>query len=189
MKWRHRIAQGFSPGSGPNEIALKALPTPRTRGAIPDWRSTPILQYSITPRGRIRGRRRRGRERSASRGRPMRIAGQSSLRPPLLAVGVGTRSNHLRPKHTAETHIRPPFSSFVPRSRNYGGQAGRVYGLPNPGLKPWAMLFRHFMAICASPHHSTTPPLHHSTTPPLHHSGVFFEHEDSCCMRFPAFCA
>ena len=48
--------------------ALKAPPTPRTRGAIPNWRSTPTLQYSITPRGRSRGRgRRRGRERSASR--------------------------------------------------------------------------------------------------------------------------
>jgi hypothetical protein len=40
----------------------------------------------------------------------MRIARQSSLRrPSLLAVGVGARWNHLRPKHTAETHIRPPF--------------------------------------------------------------------------------
>jgi hypothetical protein len=32
------------------------LSMPRTRGAIPNWRSTPTLQYSITPRGRIRGR-------------------------------------------------------------------------------------------------------------------------------------
>jgi hypothetical protein len=45
-----------------------------TRGAIPNWRTTPTLHHSITPslhhsitpRGRIRGRgRRRGRERSA----------------------------------------------------------------------------------------------------------------------------
>jgi len=41
-----------------NLYSLKALPTPRTRGAIPNWRSTPTLQYSITPRCRIRGRRR-----------------------------------------------------------------------------------------------------------------------------------
>jgi len=80
-KGQQNSAQGFNPGLGYDKrCALKALPTPRTRGAIPNWRSTPMLppatlrvamragQYSITPRGRIRGReRRRGRERSASR--------------------------------------------------------------------------------------------------------------------------
>jgi hypothetical protein len=146
MKWRHRIAQGFSPGSCPNEIALKALPAPRPRGAIPNRRSTPTLQYSITPRGRIRGR---GRERSASRGQPMRIARQSSLRAAFIACGWGW----------------DPFEPSAPK--RHGGDAhsaalsGRVYGLPNPGLKPglkpWAILFRHFMAIYASPHHPNTP--------------------------------
>src|SRR5258707_1474077 len=68
-KGQQNSAQGFNPGLGYDKrCALKALPTPRTRGAIPNWRSTPILQYSITPRGQIRGRgRRRGRERSDSR--------------------------------------------------------------------------------------------------------------------------
>jgi len=40
----------------------RAPSTPRSRGVIRTWRNTPTLQYSITPRGRIR---RRGRERSA----------------------------------------------------------------------------------------------------------------------------
>jgi hypothetical protein len=34
---------------------LKALPTPRTRGAIPNWRSTPTLQHSNTPIIRVAG--------------------------------------------------------------------------------------------------------------------------------------
>jgi hypothetical protein len=38
------------------------------------------------------------------------------------------------------------FSSFVPHSRNYGGQAGRDLLYSNPGLKPWAILLCHFMA-------------------------------------------
>src|SRR5260221_9982958 len=38
------------------------------------------------------------------------------------------------------------FSSFVPHSRNYGGQAGRDLLNRNPGLKPWAILLCHFMA-------------------------------------------
>src|SRR5580704_15682713 len=64
-KWLNRIAQGFSPGYDSQcGCALKAPPAPRPRGAIPNRRSTPTLQYSITPRGRIRGRGRR-----ASRGR------------------------------------------------------------------------------------------------------------------------
>jgi hypothetical protein len=67
-KGQEDSARGFNPGYGkPRGAALKVLPTPRTRGAIPNWRSTPTLQYSITPRGRIRGRGRR-RGRSASRG-------------------------------------------------------------------------------------------------------------------------
>jgi hypothetical protein len=103
MKWRNRIAQGFSPGSGPNEIALK--------------------------------------------GRPMRIACQSSLRrPSLLVVGVGTLFKPSAPKtHSGDAHS--------------AALSGRVYGLPNPGLKPWAILYCHFMAMYASLHqHATTPP-------------------------------
>jgi NAD(P)-dependent dehydrogenase (short-subunit alcohol dehydrogenase family) len=82
------------PGSTRAPMALKALPTPRTRGAIPNWRSTPTLppatlrvamragQYSITPRGRIRGRgrRRRGRERSASRAASMSSEGADYIK-------------------------------------------------------------------------------------------------------------
>jgi hypothetical protein len=55
--------------------APSASPT-RYAGAIPTRRSTPTLHYSITPRGRIRGRgRRRVRERSAPFGarRDMRV--------------------------------------------------------------------------------------------------------------------
>jgi hypothetical protein len=64
LKGQKNLAQGFSPGLGvAKRCALKVAPAPRTRAAIPNWRSTPTLQYSITPRGRIRGR---GRERSAS---------------------------------------------------------------------------------------------------------------------------
>ena len=67
LSQRNHVVRKRRPISGANERALKAPPTPRTRDdAIPNWRSTPTLQYSITPRGRIRGRgRRRGRERSA----------------------------------------------------------------------------------------------------------------------------
>ncbi len=54
-KGQEDSARGFNPGYG----KLKVLPTPRTRGAIPNWRSTPTLHYSITPRGRLRGRERR----------------------------------------------------------------------------------------------------------------------------------
>ena len=65
LSQRNHVVRKRRPISGANERALKAPPTPRTRDdAIPNWRSTPTLQYSITPRGRIRGR---GRERSASR--------------------------------------------------------------------------------------------------------------------------
>jgi hypothetical protein len=43
-----------------------SIPKPADARAIRTWRSTPSLQYSITPRGRIRGReRRRVRGRSA----------------------------------------------------------------------------------------------------------------------------
>jgi hypothetical protein len=71
-KGQQNSAQGFNPGLLVlTRCALKASSTPRTRGAILNSRSTPTLQYSITPRGRIRGRgRRRRRERSASRVAP-----------------------------------------------------------------------------------------------------------------------
>jgi hypothetical protein len=39
----------------PRTVDLQHL-QPATRGAIRTWRNTPTLQYSITPRGRIRGR-------------------------------------------------------------------------------------------------------------------------------------
>ena len=69
----------------------------------------------------------------------MRIARQSSFgRPPFLMVGVGTRSNHLRPKDTVRRTFGRPFRASL----------WAAY----PGLKPWAILFRHFMAIYASPH-------------------------------------
>jgi hypothetical protein len=45
--------------------------------------------------------------------------------------------------------VTEPFERSVPETR--GGDAhsadlsGRLSGLANPGLKPWAILFRHFM--------------------------------------------
>jgi hypothetical protein len=57
MKWSNRIAQGLSPGSTSPKTALKAFPTPRTRGAIPTWRSTPILHRSAWPDSRTRTKR------------------------------------------------------------------------------------------------------------------------------------
>jgi hypothetical protein len=42
------------------------------------------------------------------------------------------------------------FSSFVPHSRNYGGQAGRLICLHHPGLKPWAMVYNRF-AVSVAP--------------------------------------
>ena len=50
--------------SGPPGRRGPSASRPADAGAIPTWRNTPLLHYSITPRGRIRGRR-RGRERSA----------------------------------------------------------------------------------------------------------------------------
>jgi hypothetical protein len=44
--------------------------------------------------------------------------------------------------------------------------SGRVLGASYPGLKPWAILFRHFMAIYPTPHQPhRTPTPHYSTTP------------------------
>jgi hypothetical protein len=37
-------------------------------------------------------------------------------------------------------HLGRRFSSFVPPSQNYGGQAGRCSRYAYPGLKPWAVL-------------------------------------------------
>jgi len=122
MKWRNRIAQGFSPGNRcVTEFALK--------------------------------------------GGPMRITLDCVPRPSLpVTLGV--------------------FEPFAPKTN--GGDAtdahsdalsGRFHWGPDPGQKPWAILFRHFMAIYASHHHPTPPPssiptLHNSTTPLLHHSGT-----------------
>jgi hypothetical protein len=49
------------------------------------------------------------------------------------AMTFGAKSNPI-------TH-RSPFSSFVPHSQNYGGQAGRIPWRPDPGLKPWAIIY------------------------------------------------
>jgi hypothetical protein len=65
----HRTAQGFyeALGKARNEIALKASPTPRPRGAIRTEHIDPILaQLATNELSRGRGRR-RGRERCASR--------------------------------------------------------------------------------------------------------------------------
>ena len=43
--------------------------------------------------------------------------------------------------------------------------SGRVLGASYPGLKPWAILFRHFMAIYPTPPYSNAPLLHHSNAP------------------------
>src|SRR5258708_7002835 len=43
----------------PIHATVLSAPPTRYAGAIRTWRSTPTLQYSITPRGRIRGRGRR----------------------------------------------------------------------------------------------------------------------------------
>ena len=43
------VAQGLTGFCLSTRYALKALPTPRTRGAIPKIRNTPILRYSKTP--------------------------------------------------------------------------------------------------------------------------------------------
>jgi hypothetical protein len=136
-------AQGFNPGLGVSQRrALKVAPTPRMRGAIPNRLSTPTLQYSITPRGRIRGR---GRERSASRVAPEfgavtpKIADRRFGRPRLI-FGCPFRA------HRQKTH--------------------------DPGLKPWAESCCSFgaeervleldlgsasMAICFDIHRFHTP--------------------------------
>jgi hypothetical protein len=67
-----------------------------------------------------------------------------------VACGFKTEDQH--------TRLGRHFSSVVPYSQNYGGQAAR-----HPGLKPWAVLSDHFMvivqngtaAICASENDQT----------------------------------
>jgi hypothetical protein len=96
------LAQGFNPGLVVSaRCALKASPTSRSRGAIPNWRSTPTLQYSITPRDRIRGR---GRERSAPRVPPEWYSVRVSCRVKELAASLeiwcpcrARRSQNLHP--------------------------------------------------------------------------------------------
>jgi hypothetical protein len=118
-------ARGFNPGYGkPRGAALKVLPTPRTRGAIPTMRNTPVLQNSriatrsvagaaITPLARIRGRgRRRGRERSASR---VAVERRDPVLPPL----------SIRPRSCPAHRIWRPF------------RARRAI-MRYPGLKPRA---------------------------------------------------
>jgi len=43
-----------------------------------------------------------------------------------------------------KTRFGRHFSSFFPQSQNYGGQAERISATPDPGLKPWAVLYRRF---------------------------------------------
>ena len=47
---------------------------------------------------------------------------------------------------TAAPNIGCHFSSFVPYSPNYGGQAGHLLLPPDPGLKPWAVMYSRFAA-------------------------------------------
>ena len=119
---QQNLAQGFSPGLVMRSAgALQVAPTPRTRGAIPTMRNTPVLQNSITPLTRIRGRGRRrgrGRERSAS--------------------GVA-------PEGVAST---PAYGLFIYPSRPIlcPVRAQRIKTL-NPGLKPWAKFSCLFRAM------------------------------------------
>jgi hypothetical protein len=130
-KGQQNSAQGFNPGFNPGlgyekKCALKALPTPRTRGAIPNCRSTPTLppatlrvamragQYSITPRGRIRGRGRR-------RGQPARRSlwfVDFKLR--WLAKSGERSASRVAPGQSGASSRAPVFLTL------------------NPGLKPWA---------------------------------------------------
>jgi len=103
-------ARGFNPGFGiSKEGALEALRTPRPQGAIPTMRNTPVLQNSMTPLARIRGRgRRRGRERNASRVAPDRRRLAKMLR------------------------------QYRSRSFSGATFRAHLVGTPDPGLKPWA---------------------------------------------------
>jgi hypothetical protein len=117
-KGHKTIAQGFNPGLVVRTAsALKAPPTPRMRGAIPTVRNIPVLQNSITPLTRIRGRR-RGRERSASGVAPDGAAPVPVVR---------------NLKRTRSSRFCRPF------------RANRVR-VTNPGLKPWAMVSSRFAA-------------------------------------------
>jgi len=105
-----------------------------------------------------------GRWDEGGKGRPIRITGSVVLAPSLLAVGFGTRSNHLRPKHTAETHIRPPLQ-------------GEFMRLPNPRAKALGYSVSPFhgdLRITPPLHYSITPSLRYSITPLLHHSAFSF---------------
>jgi molybdopterin-binding protein len=52
---------------------------------------------------------------------------------------------------TTVPNIGCHFSSFVPFSQNCGGQAGHLCQRPDPGLKPWAVLYRRFAAKSDEP--------------------------------------
>jgi hypothetical protein len=111
-------AVDYSPGLQPwvRQIETRALkaPPPRCAGAIRRRRNTPILQYSNAPPARNRGRGRR-RGRERSASRVAPVVRRTR--------GINT----LFPKRTR----RPPLS-------------GRVTASPNPGLKPWAVLYSPF---------------------------------------------
>jgi hypothetical protein len=139
------IAQGFNPGlTAMKRRALKALPTPRPRGAIPNWRSTPTLRYSITPRGRIRGRGRR-------RGQPAR----RSLWFVDFKLRWLTKSGERSASRAApELGLRLPQTiECWPGYRPWIWCPFRAHRLktPNPGLKPWAEIYCPFGAKTSSP--------------------------------------
>jgi hypothetical protein len=129
-----RLMSSSALGNSHPKHALKALPTPRTRGAIPNWRSTPILHH---PRGRIRGR---GRERSASRVASEAL-GWCQRVSTIEDSDVCTTDRINTPSPDPSAAIFPPSS---PTSRNYGGQAGRLICLLRPGLKAWAVVYNRF---------------------------------------------
>jgi hypothetical protein len=126
----HR-SSGLQPWvNGTKRDALKGPPTPRMRGAIPTVRNTPVLQNSITPLTRIRGRRRRrGRERSAS-GVAFEVLSSE------VGIGAvdGARCAHDRWSERVKAP-NPPLGCHL---------QGESSELRNPGLKPWAVLFTPF---------------------------------------------
>src|SRR5260370_34064629 len=115
MKWRNRIAQGFSPGSGPQWKRPE-------RASDADCASVVLVAPFI--------------------------AGGWSWCP----CEPSAHKSHGGDAHSVALFLlRPAF----PELRRTGRADFVMHGFP--GLKPWAMLCRHFMAIYPS-----TPPGHTS---------------------------